>query len=251
VQETESKESDPALAKYKRDMWAKFEAHHYMSSQLAPSSTVAIARWGRTAIGFIAVLPQPGRLGLNDCRIKLREHRLVVLPDYQGLGIGTRLSNATASRFLLRGNRYTSKSASFVLRDYRRVRACQSHRAPSHRIAPHTVTPDRTTHRRATCHMPHGGNRAHSLRVRQANPLWLERVSDVTAAGTIGNIKKHKEGPRAKLVRAQATTDRVHRVHRRLPIVTLSTSRCVHRLHERLPSPHVPTCPHTINRSGQ
>jgi len=40
-----------------------------------------------------------------------REHRTVMMPDFQGLGIGTCMSNAVAAAMLRRGLRYFSRTA--------------------------------------------------------------------------------------------------------------------------------------------
>jgi GNAT superfamily N-acetyltransferase len=40
-----------------------------------------------------------------------RGHRTVVLPDYQGIGIGVRCSDAVASMFVADGKRYFSKTS--------------------------------------------------------------------------------------------------------------------------------------------
>jgi len=64
---------------------------------------VARAGDGRP-VGFVAVLsfPHPSHPGW-------REHRLVVLPDFQGVGIGNALSAFVASAYAgLRGKRYYS-----------------------------------------------------------------------------------------------------------------------------------------------
>lgn len=47
---------------YKQRMWEMFKSYHYMDSSLNQASTCAIARWGSTPVGFVAVLPQPGNL---------------------------------------------------------------------------------------------------------------------------------------------------------------------------------------------
>ena len=107
-------------SRYKRKMWELFKEHHYMSGELSTSATCAVARWGSMPIGFIAVLVKPGRLKEGDDRLRMREHRLVVHPEFQGIGVGTRLSAATGSRYLSRGMRYSSKSASHLLREHRR-----------------------------------------------------------------------------------------------------------------------------------
>lgn len=49
----------------------------------------------------------------------MREHRLVVLPEFQGLGIGSRLSDATGARVLRKGRRYSSRTAHITLRNQR------------------------------------------------------------------------------------------------------------------------------------
>jgi len=41
----------------------------------------------------------------------IREHRTVVLPDYQGLGIGPRISDAVAQIHINEGKRYFSRTA--------------------------------------------------------------------------------------------------------------------------------------------
>ena len=119
ITDARRKQAENERPAYKRRMWELFEQHHYMSAELSMQSTCAIARWGGTPVGFIAVMPRPGILKASDPRVVHREHRLVVLPEYQGLGIGSRLSEATGARFLARGKRYTSRTAHFVLRSQR------------------------------------------------------------------------------------------------------------------------------------
>ncbi|KAL3915778.1 MAG: hypothetical protein SGPRY_007086 [Prymnesium sp.] len=55
----------------------------------------------------------------GENRMRMREHRLVVLPEFQGLGIGSRLSDATGARFLRKGRRYSSRTAHITLRNQR------------------------------------------------------------------------------------------------------------------------------------
>jgi GNAT superfamily N-acetyltransferase len=49
--------------------------------------------WGGQIVAFIAVIPSFGRLPAH-VSMRRREHRVVVLPDYQGVGFGSRLSDA-------------------------------------------------------------------------------------------------------------------------------------------------------------
>ena len=46
---------------HKNALWDElFKQHHYMSGELSPQATCAVARWGAQPVGFVAVLPQPG-----------------------------------------------------------------------------------------------------------------------------------------------------------------------------------------------
>jgi GNAT superfamily N-acetyltransferase len=74
-----------------RSLWKLFEAHHYLSSLLLPSckcfagyfTTADTPHAGPKLFGFIAAVRMP------NARVKIyRIHRLVVLPDYQGFGLG-------------------------------------------------------------------------------------------------------------------------------------------------------------------
>lgn len=73
----------------KHDLWNIFKQHHYLSEDLNVASRIYVAIWKNQIVGMIAILPQPNGYCLNGYRI----HRLVVLPDYQGLGVGMALIN--------------------------------------------------------------------------------------------------------------------------------------------------------------
>lgn len=70
----------------KREVWEIFRKHHYLSSELNIACKMYVAFWGKELVGMIAIIPHPGMVQ-NAYRI----HRLVILPDYQGLGIGKKL----------------------------------------------------------------------------------------------------------------------------------------------------------------
>jgi GNAT superfamily N-acetyltransferase len=48
-----------------------------------------------------------------------RGHRTVVLPDFQGLGLGVRISDAVGEIVLSWGGRYFSKTSSYRMGEYR------------------------------------------------------------------------------------------------------------------------------------
>jgi ABC-type lipoprotein export system ATPase subunit/GNAT superfamily N-acetyltransferase len=92
-----------------------FKKHHYMSDDINKASRCYSAKWDNNLIGFVSALPMPS----GTLKNAWREHRVVVLPDYQGLGIGVRLSDAIAKIFTDEGKRYYSKTAHPRMGEYR------------------------------------------------------------------------------------------------------------------------------------
>lgn len=95
--------------------WSMFRHHHYLDGNLNKVARCWIAEWNGTAVGFSAALPFPS----GTVKGAYRGHRTVVLPDFQGLGIGVRISDATAEMFVSEGYRYFSKTAHPRMGEYR------------------------------------------------------------------------------------------------------------------------------------
>jgi GNAT superfamily N-acetyltransferase len=74
--------------------WELFARHHYLSAALSRSARCYLATWRELPVAFCATLPCVGRRG------HWRITRLVTLPDYQGLGIGTRLMEAIGALYI-------------------------------------------------------------------------------------------------------------------------------------------------------
>ncbi len=83
---------DLRLCRTTRHAWPLFAPHHYLSGALAPSAVCFLLTWAERPVGFSAWLPFVGAGPAAR-----REHRTVVLPDFQGVGIGSRLSDILAS----------------------------------------------------------------------------------------------------------------------------------------------------------
>jgi len=79
--------------------WSLFAHHHYLSAALCRSARCYLATWRKLPVAFCATLPVLGRRG------HWRITRLVTLPDYQGLGIGTRLMEAVGALYASDGQR--------------------------------------------------------------------------------------------------------------------------------------------------
>jgi ABC-type ATPase involved in cell division len=68
--------------------WAIFGSHHYMNEKINRASYCFVAFWREVPVAFCGVLPFPHSISPG-----WRFHRLVCLPDYQGIGIGSVLSD--------------------------------------------------------------------------------------------------------------------------------------------------------------
>jgi len=73
-----------------RELWSVFGRHHYLSGKLHGNARCYAATWNDNPVGFCATIPLFGKRGRRIV------HRLVVLPDYQGLGVCLGLLNAVA-----------------------------------------------------------------------------------------------------------------------------------------------------------
>ena len=105
-----------------RRLWDIFKKHHYLSEDLPLSTRCFLAVWDGNIIGFSATISLPGKippLYEGDIRKKWRECRTVIIPDFQGLGIGTRFSDAIADLHIEQGYRYFSKTSHMRMGLYR------------------------------------------------------------------------------------------------------------------------------------
>lgn len=84
--------------------WKVFKGHHYLSADIHKASACYTAFWQDKPVAFTAVLHFPHPRVRNF----KREHRTVVLPDYQGVGIGNAMSETIAQHYTQHGYRYIS-----------------------------------------------------------------------------------------------------------------------------------------------
>jgi GNAT superfamily N-acetyltransferase len=96
-------------------LWAEFRHHHYLDGKINKGAHCWAALWGGRPVGFVAVLAQPSGFIKNGWR----GHRTVILPEFQGLGIGPLLSNTIGEMMIAEGKRYFSKTAHPRLGGYR------------------------------------------------------------------------------------------------------------------------------------
>lgn len=83
--------------------WELFRQHHYLSGNIHRGATCFCAFWNDTPVGFVAWQSHFGRH--KDRRRLMRVHRTVVLPDYQGVGVGRAQVDYLASMYVGLGMR--------------------------------------------------------------------------------------------------------------------------------------------------
>jgi len=75
-----------------KTIWKMFAKHHYLSHTHNNASNVYLALINNNVAGFLSVLHFPHPKTKNIKKV----HRLVILPDYQGLGFGIKFLNEVA-----------------------------------------------------------------------------------------------------------------------------------------------------------
>lgn len=89
------------------DLWRYFSKYHYLDTSMSRSVHCYVLLLGDKPIGFHAAIHSTNR----DIHSYWRGHRTVVLPEFQGMGIGTAFSDAIAEMYVGKGMRYFSKTA--------------------------------------------------------------------------------------------------------------------------------------------
>lgn len=91
-----------AIHSINRSAWTMFSHHHYVSPMLQDSAQCFGAFLGEECVAFASYMHQPHPTARN---IKIA-HRRVVLPDYQGVGIGAAFDEWLGDYLYHKGFRY-------------------------------------------------------------------------------------------------------------------------------------------------
>ena len=92
---------------YKSQFWNIFKKHHYLTGEINKGARCWVAYLWGVPVAFNSVLAMPS----GSLKMAWREHRLVVLSDYQGMGIGNAMSECVGEILLSEGKRFFSKTA--------------------------------------------------------------------------------------------------------------------------------------------
>ena len=97
------------------EAWSIFCNHHYLSDSINKSAWCWFVIWEGKIVGFTSAITYPS----GTVKLAWREHRTVILPDFQGLGIGVKVSDAIGEMFKQWGRRYFSKTSHTRMGEYR------------------------------------------------------------------------------------------------------------------------------------
>jgi GNAT superfamily N-acetyltransferase len=100
---------DLTINRVHHSAWELFKPHHYLTAAHSASAVSFVAFWRDQPVAFESWLPFVGRT--RDSRTIRRGHRLVCLPDFQGVGIGAALREFLSSMWLGMGCRAVCNTA--------------------------------------------------------------------------------------------------------------------------------------------
>lgn len=124
------------------EVWPIFAPYHYLPehSRCTGNRYICVGAEG-ALVGFVSAIAMPARWGHL-----MREHRLVVLPEFRGQGIGRALSEWMGEAALASGHRYYSRTRNLTV-------AAARDRSPRWVRTDHTNPRQRDGHRRLS-HIP-------------------------------------------------------------------------------------------------
>jgi ABC-type ATPase involved in cell division/predicted acetyltransferase len=69
------------------EAWNYFKKHHYLTEKVNDSCIFLLFEWNEKPVGIVAIINQPR----NGCPNGFAISRIVILPDFQGMGMGVKL----------------------------------------------------------------------------------------------------------------------------------------------------------------
>ena len=103
------------VSRVEAETWDFFKKHHYLTEKVNKSYIFLLFEWNKKPICIAVIGRQIGR-GVSKA---YRDSRIVVIPDYQGMGVGSYISNFLGGVCKSVGGRYFTKTIHPALGDYR------------------------------------------------------------------------------------------------------------------------------------
>lgn len=89
------------VSRVESSTWDLFKEHHYLTESVNKSCKFLLFTWNDKPVGIVAVINSPGLNRANAVTIS----RIVILPDFQGLGLGAIISDFCGGIFVENNNR--------------------------------------------------------------------------------------------------------------------------------------------------
>jgi GNAT superfamily N-acetyltransferase len=103
-----------SVSRVESDTWNFFKKHHYLTEDVNKGAKFLLFEWEGKPVAIVAVLNTPRKGIPNGMAIS----RIVVTPDYQGLGLGSRLSNFIGGIFVNDNKKMYIKTVNPALGEY-------------------------------------------------------------------------------------------------------------------------------------
>lgn len=104
------------VSRVESDTWNFFKKHHYLTEAVNKSCKFFLFEWNNKPVGIVAAINQPGP---GERKRAMALSRTVVLPDFQGMGIGSKISEFTAKIFVAENRKVYTKTINPALGEYR------------------------------------------------------------------------------------------------------------------------------------
>jgi ABC-type lipoprotein export system ATPase subunit/GNAT superfamily N-acetyltransferase len=99
------------VSRVESNTWDFFKKHHYLTEKVNKSCQFLLFEWNNKPVAMCCVLNTP-RKGMGEA---MAISRIVVLPDFQGMGIGYKLCSFVGGIYKNRGNRLFIKTVNPAL----------------------------------------------------------------------------------------------------------------------------------------
>jgi energy-coupling factor transporter ATP-binding protein EcfA2/GNAT superfamily N-acetyltransferase len=103
-----------SISRVESETWNFFKKHHYLTEDVNKSCKFLLFEWNEKPVGIVAIINQPGKDRANAFAIS----RIVVLPDFQGMGLGVKLSEFAGGIVKGQGGRCFIKTVNPALGKY-------------------------------------------------------------------------------------------------------------------------------------
>lgn len=102
------------VSRVENETWDFFKKHHYLTEEVNKSCKFLLFEWNDKPVGIVAIINQPRKGCSNGFAIS----RIVVMPDFQGMGLGVKLSEFSGGLIKNEGGLCFIKTVNPALGEY-------------------------------------------------------------------------------------------------------------------------------------